>query len=87
MEYDNTLRSIMGVETNTTVVSNDRAWKQVSLTGKLGGLDLCSAVEVAPITYLASLHATSAMVEALLLVNFTSTKPSLLDDVFSCWST
>ena len=47
---------------------------------------MCSAVEVAPSACLASMHATSPMVEAILLVNFTSSEPSLLDDVLSHWS-
>ena len=39
-----------------------------------------------PSAYLASLHATSALLEAFLLVTFTSFDPSLLDDVLSCLS-
>ena len=86
MEYDNTLWSIMGEVTNTAVVSDDRAWKQASLPVKLGGLGVHSAVEVAPSAYLTSLHATSALVEAILPVTFTFSKPSLLDEVVSRWS-
>ena len=85
MEYDNTLWSIMGEVTNTAVVIDVRAWKQASLPVKLGGLGVRSVVEVAPSAYLASLDATSALVEAILPVTFTSSKPSLLDDVVSCW--
>ena len=45
-----------------------------------------SAVEVAPSAYLASLHTTSVLVEAILpVVTFTSSEPSLLD-VLSHWS-
>ena len=52
----------------------------------VGGLGVRSAVEAAPSAYLASLHATSALVEAILPVTLTSSKPSLLDDVLSRWS-
>ena len=48
----------MGEMTNSTVMSDDRAWTQATLPVKLGGLGVCSAVEVASSAYLASLHAT-----------------------------
>ena len=56
-----------------------------SLPVKLGGLGVRSAVEMAPSAYLASLQVTSVLVEAILLVTFTSSEPSLLDDVVSWW--
>ena len=52
------LQSIMGKVTNTAVVSDVRAWKEASLSVKLGGLGVQSTVEVAPFAYLASLHVT-----------------------------
>ena len=58
----------MGEVTNTAVESDDRAWMQATLPVKLGGLGVRSAVEVAPSAYLASLHATSALVKAILPV-------------------
>ena len=85
-EYDSTLRSILGEVTNTAVVSDDRAWKQASLPVKLGGLGVRSAVEVAPSAYLASLHATSALVKVILPVSLPSFEPSLFDDALSYWS-
>ena len=78
--------SILGEVTNTAVVSDDRAWKQASLPMKLGGLGVKSTVEVAPSAYLASLHATSALVKVILPVSLPSFEPSLFDDALSYWS-
>ena len=86
VEYYGPLQSIMGEMTSTAVASNDRAWKPSSLPVKLGGLGIHSVVEAAPSAYLALLHATSTLVEAILPVTFISFRPSLLDDVLSCWS-
>ena len=71
---------------NTAVVSDDRAWKQASLPVKLGGLGVRSEVEVAPSAYLASLHATSALVKVILPVSLPSSEPSPFDDALSYWS-
>ena len=48
----------------------------------------CSAVEVAPSAciYLASLHATFALLEASFLMTMSSSTPSLLGDSLSYWS-
>ena len=85
-EYNKTLQSIMGKVTNSTVMSDDRAWTQATLPVKLGGLDVRSAVEVASSAYLASLHATMTLVEAILLLNISSSMASLQGDALSCWS-
>ena len=71
----------MGEVTITALVSDDRAWTQAALPVKLGGLGVRSAVEVAPSAYLASLHVTSTLVEAILLVTFPSSEQCFLDDV------
>ena len=84
-EYDCTLRSILSEVTNTAVASDDRAWSQASLPVKLGGLGVRSAVKVAPSAYLASVHASSALVHNILSSSPSSTTPSL-DDALSCWS-
>ena len=76
MEYNNTLRSILGEVTNMAVVSDVMTRKQASLPVKLGGLDVRSAVEVASSAYLASLCAASALVEVILPATFTTSKPS-----------
>ena len=41
---------------------------------------------MAPSAYLASLHVTSALVEAILPATFTTSEPSLLDNIVSYWS-
>ena len=51
--------SILGEVTNPAVVSDDRAWSQVTLPVKLEGLGVCSAVDVAPSAYL--LHCKQLM--------------------------
>ena len=81
VEYDNILRSIMSEVTNMAVVNDHRAWTQASLSVKLGGLGVCSAVEVAPPVYLALLLVTSGLIEAILPVTLPSSELSLLDDV------
>ena len=43
-------------------------------------------VEVAPSAYLASLHATSALVKVILPVSLPSSEPSLFDGDLSYWS-
>ena len=78
MEYDNTLWSIVAEETNTALMSDDRAWMQATLPLKLGGLGVCSAVEVASFAYLALLHATFTIVEAIFLINMSFSTPFLL---------
>ena len=86
VEYDNTLRSIVGEVTNTALVSDDRAWTQAALPVKFGKLGVCSTVEVVPSAYLASLHANSTLVVAILPVIYLSSEQCFLEDVLSCWS-
>ena len=70
--YDDCLRGILGSVTNVHLGPSSSAWSQATLPVKLGGLGVCSAVEVAPSAFLASALSSSE------LVNAHPSNPSLL---------
>ena len=76
----------MSEVTNTAIVCDDRAWTQAILPVKLGGVGVHSAVEVAPSAYLASLHASFALIQTILPVQLSSFTPISLADTLSSWS-
>ena len=62
LEYDKLLKSIMGHITNICFDVDDRVWDQATLPVKMGGLDICSAVQLAPSAFLASAAASYDLV-------------------------
>ena len=70
--YDDCLREILGLVTNTFLERDSSAWMQVTLPVKLGGLGIRSAVSVAPSAFLASTYFTADLVDAILPAHFRS---------------
>ena len=65
---------------------DDPAWLQATLTVKLGGLGIRSAVMVAPSAFLASSHTSSDLVSAILPPRFDPLPSLLLEEALSMWS-
>ena len=57
---------ILSDVTNTVLVPDSGAWSQATLPVKQGGLGIRSAVDIAPSAFLASSHASSELVSAIL---------------------
>ena len=78
----------MGAVMNKALMSDDQAWKQGTLSVKLGGLGVHSTCTIEVVLYacLALLHATSTLIESISPVNKSSSTPSFLDDALFCWS-
>ena len=64
--YDNILKSITSRITNVPLGDSDTAWTQASLPVKQGGLDIRSAVQLAPSVFLASAAGSSGLVSQIL---------------------
>ena len=84
--YDDCLCEILSSVTNTPLGSNSAAWLQATLPVKLGGLGIRSASEVAPSAFLASHHATSGLVSAILPPSFTSPLSTSVADAVQVWA-
>ena len=67
---DDCLREILSDVTNTVLVPDSAAWSQATLPVKQGGLEIRSAVDIAPSAFLASSHASSELVSAILPYHF-----------------
>ena len=51
--------------TNTQLEESSQAWLQETLPVRLGGLEIRRATDLAPSAYLASIHASSDLVQAI----------------------
>ena len=83
--YDSVLRSALSSITNTHLGVDSQAWFQATLPIKLGGLGIRRATDLAPSAYLASIHASSDLVKAILPSSYVCLFP-LLDDALGSWS-
>ena len=86
MTYDDCLREILSLVTNTLLERDSSAWMQASLPVKLGGLGIRSAVSVAPSAFLASTHSTAELVDAILSPHIRSHPAPHLDEAQLHWS-
>jgi len=84
--YDNLQREILSSNTNTHLDAGGSAWTQATLPVRLGGLGIRSAVEVALSAYLASVHSSSKLVNAILPSSPRSLSAAIKDEARSCWS-
>ena len=84
--YDDAMRSIVCAVVNIHLGVDDPAWLQATLPVKLGGLGIRSVVMVAPSAFLASSHASSDLVSAILPPRFKPLPSPLLEEALSMWS-
>ena len=84
-DYDDCLREIPSDVTNTVLVPDSAAWSQATLPVKQGGLGIRSAV-IAPSAFLASSHASSELVSAILPSHLNSLPLPFIDEAAACWS-
>ena len=80
------LMSILGDVTNTHLDFDSAAWHQASLPVRLGGLGVRRAVDVAPSAFLASVHATSQLTEAILSSRPSPLSSSSVEEAVSVWT-
>ena len=85
-EYDTALRSILSKVCNSQLENTDSAWIQATLPVKMGGLGVRGADDLAPLAFLASVHATSDLVEAILPVQLRHSYLPTLSDALNIWS-
>ncbi len=83
--YDIGLRKIFSAVTDIPLEPSSAAWSQATLPIRLGGLGVQSAVHTAASAFLASSHASSDLVNAVLPSNHRSCS-SLLDEATASWS-
>ncbi len=83
--YNIGLRKIFSAVTDIPLKPNSAAWSQATLPIRLGGLGVQSAVRTAASAFLASSHASSDLVNAVLPSNHRSSS-SLLDEATASWS-
>ena len=83
--YDDCLREILGLVTNTFLERDGSTWMWATLLVKLGELGIRSAVSVAPTIFLASTHFTADLVDAILPVHIRSHPAPHLNEAQSLW--
>ncbi len=83
--YDIGLQKIFSAVTDIPLEPSSAAWSQATLPIRLGGLGVQSAVRTAASAFLASSHASSDLVNAVLPSNHRSSS-SLLDEATTSWS-
>ena len=84
LDYDVELRSIVCAITNPNL--DDDAWLQASLPVKHGGIDILSALHIAPSTFLSSASASSDLVHLILPRHFESKGMLHADTALTSWS-
>ena len=84
--YDDCLRGILGIVTNTLLEPNSAAWSQATLPVRLGGLGIRSATDIAPSAFLASYHAVSELVSVILPPSLRPSSSVFVNEAVAVWS-